>query len=156
MIKLTRVDHRLLHGQIAFSWVKFLDCDCILLVSDNLVKDEIKMQAMRMAKPTGIKLVMKSVEDSIVALNSNATDKYKLLIITENIETAYKLIEATSCIKTLNIGGTRKDDSNTQIAKAVFINNTEKELINNLLKNDVEVNVQLVPGESKKNIIDLI
>lgn len=52
MIKLTRVDHRLLHGQVAFSWTKFLDTDCILIVSDSLVKDELKMNAMRMAKPT--------------------------------------------------------------------------------------------------------
>ena len=68
MIRLCRVDHRLLHGQVAFSWTKFLDSDCILLASDDLVKDELKMAAMRMAKPTGIKLVMKSIEDSIKAL----------------------------------------------------------------------------------------
>lgn len=81
MIKLTRIDHRLLHGQVAFSWTKFLESDCILLASDALVKDELKMSAMRMAKPTGVKLVMKSIDDSIKALNSGVTDKYKLFII---------------------------------------------------------------------------
>lgn len=50
MIKLTRIDHRLLHGQVAFSWTKFLDSDCILIANDELMKDELKMSAMRMAK----------------------------------------------------------------------------------------------------------
>ena len=39
MIKLLRIDHRLLHGQVAFSWTKFLESDCILIASDNLMKD---------------------------------------------------------------------------------------------------------------------
>lgn len=86
MIKLLRIDHRLLHGQVAFSWTKFLESDCILIASDNLMKDELKMSAMRMAKPTGVKLVMKSIEDSIKALNSGVTDKYKLFIIVESVE----------------------------------------------------------------------
>ena len=81
MIKLVRIDHRLLHGQVAFSWTKFLDSDCILLASDDLVKDELKMAAMRMAKPTGIKLVMKSIEDSIKALNSGVTDNINYLLL---------------------------------------------------------------------------
>ena len=99
MIKLVRIDHRLLHGQVAFSWTKFLDSDCILLASDDLVKDELKMAAMRMAKPTGIKLVMKSIEDSIKALNSGVTDKYKLFIIVESVEDAYRISKEVSAIK---------------------------------------------------------
>ena len=31
MIKLVRVDHRLLHGQVAFAWTKNLSVDCILI-----------------------------------------------------------------------------------------------------------------------------
>lgn len=46
MIKLLRIDHRLLHGQVAFSWTKFLESDCILIASDNLMKDELKMSAI--------------------------------------------------------------------------------------------------------------
>ena len=40
------------------------------------------MKTMRLAKPVGIKLVIKSVDDSIKALKSGVTDKYRLLIVT--------------------------------------------------------------------------
>lgn len=37
MIKLTRVDYRLIHGQVAMSWTHALDVDCILCASDAVV-----------------------------------------------------------------------------------------------------------------------
>ena len=40
MIKLLRIDHRLLHGQVAFSWCKQIGTDCILLACDTLLNDK--------------------------------------------------------------------------------------------------------------------
>ena len=39
MIKLTRVDYRLIHGQVAMSWTHALDVDCILCASDAVAKE---------------------------------------------------------------------------------------------------------------------
>ena len=41
MIKLLRVDHRLLHGQVAFSWTQGLGADCILIANDDVPKNEM-------------------------------------------------------------------------------------------------------------------
>lgn len=76
MIKLCRVDHRLLHGQVAFSWSHALGADAILIVSDEVASNEVRMKTMRLAKPVGIKLVIKGVDDSIKAIKSGVTDKF--------------------------------------------------------------------------------
>ena len=156
MIKLVRIDHRLLHGQVAFSWTKFLDSDCILLASDDLVKDELKMAAMRMAKPTGIKLVMKSIEDSIKALNSGVTDKYKLFIIVESVEDAYRISKEVSAIKTINVGGMKARDDRMQISKAVFVSQDDIQKLKELDKMGIELEVRLVPTDVKQNAMNLI
>lgn len=44
MILLTRVDHRLLHGQVAVSWTSMLGADCILIANDELTKNDLKKQ----------------------------------------------------------------------------------------------------------------
>ncbi|MGC3598887.1 PTS sugar transporter subunit IIB, partial [Enterococcus faecium] len=36
MIVLTRVDHRLLHGHVAFSWTQTIGADCILIANDEV------------------------------------------------------------------------------------------------------------------------
>lgn len=156
MIKLLRIDHRLLHGQVAFSWTKFLESDCILIASDNLMKDELKMNAMRMAKPTGIKLVMKSMEDSIAALNSGVTDKYKLFIIVESVEDAYRLVKGYSKIKSINIGGMKARDDRHQISKAVFVSEEDITMLKELDRDGIELEIRLVPSDSKQNVMDVI
>ena len=65
MIKSLRVDHRLLHGQVAFSWTSHLGADCILLASDSLLNDELRLTTVKIARPPGIRLVAKNIDDSI-------------------------------------------------------------------------------------------
>ena len=65
MIKLTRVDYRLIHGQVAMSWTHALDVDCILLASDAVAKDDMRKAALRLARPDGVKLVIKDVDAAI-------------------------------------------------------------------------------------------
>lgn len=53
MIKMIRVDYRLLHGQVAVSWTSMLGADCILLVSDTVLDDKLRLSALALAKPEG-------------------------------------------------------------------------------------------------------
>ena len=105
MILLTRVDHRLLHGQVAFSWTQGLGADCILIANDDVPTNELRKTTIKLAKPQGVKLVIKNIEDSIVALQSGVTDKYKLFIVVESIADAKKLAEAYPEIQKINLGG---------------------------------------------------
>ena len=75
MIKCLRVDHRLLHGQVAFSWTSHLSADCILIACDAVMNDEIRKASIKLAKPQGVKLVIKNIEDSIAAINSGEQEK---------------------------------------------------------------------------------
>lgn len=49
MIKLVRVDHRLLHGQVAMAWTQSLDVDCMLIANDAIMKDEIRKTTLKLA-----------------------------------------------------------------------------------------------------------
>ena len=49
MIKILRVDHRLLHGQVAFSWTGYLGANCILIASDTAVLDDLRKTTLKLA-----------------------------------------------------------------------------------------------------------
>ncbi|WP_125567639.1 PTS sugar transporter subunit IIB [Companilactobacillus insicii] len=153
MILNLRVDHRLLHGQVAFSWVGFLGANCILIANDDVVTNSLRKSTMKMAKPNGVKLVMKNITDSIDALNNGVTDKYKLFIVVENINDAYKLITGTNdLIHMLNLGGTDKNDNSEELSAAVFVDDNDKAQLKELQKNGVDVSIQQVPSEAKKEV----
>lgn len=71
----------------------------------------MRMATMRLAKPAGVKLVIKSVEDSIKVINSGVTDKYKLMVVVENVQDAYDLVKACERIKSVNLGGSKIEET---------------------------------------------
>lgn len=50
MIKLVRIDHRLLHGQVVFSWTKSLGISRIIVVDDETANDEMKKSFLKLIK----------------------------------------------------------------------------------------------------------
>ncbi|WP_286684119.1 PTS sugar transporter subunit IIB [Collinsella sp. UBA1693] len=145
MILNVRVDHRLLHGQVAFTWTTALGSDCILIANDSVVDDQIRKMTMKLAKPAGVKLVIKDVENSIAAINAGKTDKYKLFIVVETIADAARLARACEQVTAINIGGTPPRESTRCIAKAVYVTPEEEILIRELAAEGTEVGIRMVP-----------
>lgn len=149
MIKLFRVDFRLLHGQIAFGWTNMMGADCILLASDALIHDEIRKSVVKLSKPVGVKLVIKNLKDSAEALNSGVTDKYKLMVIVETVKAAAYLVEHCNCFKSLNIGNTPPIPDSETIGYAVRLTKADRVLIENMKKKGLEVEVRHNSGDKK-------
>ena len=63
MIKLLRVDERLIHGQVAFAWTNSLKADCILIVNDAVAADKLRSTSLKMAAPAGVKFVVKTLKN---------------------------------------------------------------------------------------------
>ena len=150
MIKICRIDHRLLHGQVAFVWCRSLNADAILIVSDAVAKDEMRMATMRLAKPAGVKLVIKSVEDSIKVINSGVTDKYKLMVVVENVQDAYDLVKACERIKSVNLGGSKNEENRRKLDTAFYVDDNDCRLLGELLDHGIELEIRQVPEEKKK------
>lgn len=70
MIKALHLDDRLIHGQVAISWTRFLDANVLLVINDEVVKNELRKKALKMAVPPGVKYGFRSVEDGIAFLNA--------------------------------------------------------------------------------------
>ncbi|MCM2983054.1 PTS sugar transporter subunit IIB [Niallia circulans] len=156
MILLTRVDHRLLHGQVAVSWTSMLGADCILIANDELTKNDLKKTTMKLAKPANVKLVIKNIEDSIRAIQSGATEKYKLFIVVESIADAAKLSEAIPEIKQINLGGIKAKEGSRNISKAINVLPEEEKLLKEMLMRNVEIEIRQIPNDKKilaKNIL---
>lgn len=156
MIILTRVDHRLLHGQVAFSWTQSLGADCILIANDDVPNNEVRKTTIKLAKPQGVKLVIKNIEDSIAALKSGVTDKYKLFIVVESVGDAYKLAEAYPEITKINLGGTKSREDTQNISKAVNVTNEEKDILKKMANNKKQVFIQMVPSDRAINVTEVI
>ncbi|MGJ8540797.1 PTS sugar transporter subunit IIB [Heyndrickxia coagulans] len=156
MIANLRVDHRLLHGQVAFAWTNYLGVNCILIANDAIANDDMRKNTLRLAKPSGVKLIMKPISESASAINQGLTDKYKMFIIVESVKDAYQLIKETGeAIKQLTLGGTKATTETINVSKAVNLKDEEFDYLDELTSMGVEVSLQQVPTDKKVKYSDI-
>lgn len=149
MICLFRVDHRLLHGQVVFSWCSVLNPDCILVANDDVVKDELRKTTLKLGKPAGTKLVIKSVDDSIEAINAGKTDKYTLFAVVSSVEDAVRMAEACDQISSIDLGGTKARTGTHQVSRMIHLTDEEEALLAGAQAKGIDVYIQAVPSEAK-------
>lgn len=156
MIKLTRIDDRLVHGQVAFTWTPALGVNCLLIANDKVAKDEFLKMAMGLAKPAGTKLLIKSLTDAAAFLNDEKNNNLKILLIINSVKDAYTLVNGVPEIKSVNFGGIRLKNGAKLISKAVAIDDEDITLVKELLDKGIELELRQVPTDTKQMVGSLI
>jgi fructoselysine and glucoselysine-specific PTS system IIB component len=156
MIKLTRIDDRLVHGQVAFTWTPSLDVDCLLVANDKVVKDEFQKMTLNLGKPSRIKLLIKSVADAATFLNDERSKPLKILVLVNNVKDAGAMVALVPEITSINLGGLRSKDGSKLISKAFAVNEEDIVIIRELLEKGVELEVRQVPTDHKQLVKELI
>lgn len=156
MITLLRIDHRLLHGQVAFSWTQYIGADCILIANDNVPNDDLRKTTIKLAKPPEVKLVIKNIADSIEAIKSGVTDKYRLFIVVESVEDAWRLAQGAPGINSINLGGIKAKPGSQNISKAINLLPPEIDQLNQLADMGIEIEIRQVPNDKKILFTDCV
>lgn len=156
MLKLVRVDYRLLHGQVAYVWFGNVKADSILIASDAVAIDESRKKILRMAKPSDCKLVIKSIQEAADILNSDVTASYNLIVLIESINDLYRLCITCPSIKSANLGLSAKSAKSRAIANSVYLNDEEIGLLKDLMAREVEIEVRQAPSDPVVSLRSLI
>ena len=104
MIKMFRIDERLIHGQIAIKWSRHIGVDHIVVGNDAAANSPIIQKSLKMAAPAGIKTAIRGVDDAIALLNDPRCESMKILMLVNSPEDAERVVAAVSGIPYINIG----------------------------------------------------
>jgi fructoselysine/glucoselysine PTS system EIIB component len=156
MIKLTRIDDRLVHGQVAFTWVPALGVNCLVVANDKVAKDEFMKMTLGLAKPAGTKLLIKSLKEAAEFLNDRKNDGLKVLLILNSVKDASAMAAEVPGIRSVNVGGLRLKDGARLISKAVGVNDEDILMMRDLLSKGVELEIRQVPTDNKLMVEGLI
>ena len=137
MIKLVRVDHRLLHGQVIFSWTKQLSANYIIVADDKVPNDPISMMALSIAKPADCELSIIPFSKVKEVVEKNA-DK-NIMIIVKGPK------EAVQLVTEINYGGVAKKNGSKAYGKAIFLNEEELASTKELISMGKKIIIQMVP-----------
>jgi fructoselysine/glucoselysine PTS system EIIB component len=156
MIKLTRIDDRLVHGQVAFTWVSSLGINCLIVANDKVAGDEFLKMTLGLAKPPTAKLLVMTLKEAITFLNDDRNRNLKILLIVNCVRDAAVMKESVAEIASVNFGGIRTREGARLISKAVAVTEEDIAIIRQLLSAGVELEVRQVPTDKKILISSLI
>lgn len=143
MIKLVRVDHRLLHGQVIFSWTKQLSANYIIVADDKVPNDPISMMALSIAKPADCELNIIPFSKVKEVVEKNA-DK-NIMIIVKGPKEAVQLVKELPEVTEINYGGVAKKNGSKAYGKAIFLNEEELASTKELISMGKKIIIQMVP-----------
>lgn len=156
MIKLVRIDYRLLHGQVVFSWTKSQGINRIILINNEAATDEFKKMSLNLAKPTGVKLNIFTVEEALSKMAKVETLKENIMLIFGNTKETLAFCEAYPKIKEINYGGIPKTNDGKQFGGAIFLNEEEQMEAKKLKEMGVKQYMQQIPTSKSEDLNKLI
>ncbi|EME3508716.1 PTS sugar transporter subunit IIB [Enterococcus faecium] len=156
MIKFIRIDHRLLHGQVVFSWSKSLQINRILVVNDEAANDEFKKMSLELSKPQGIKLNIFTVENTLTKISKIEALSENIMMIFGNTKDVRQFCESYSNVKEINYGGIIKKEGSKQFSNAIFLTENEIEDAKVLKSMGIKQFIQQVPTSKKEDLNTMI
>lgn len=150
-ILLTRIDNRLIHGQVATQWTNYIGANLILVANDEVAGNKMRQGLMDMAAPTGVATRYFTIEKTINVIHK-AADRQKIFIVCESPQDVLKLVEGGVPITKVNIGNMHMAEGKRQVAGVVCVDDSDVAAFRELRERGVELEIQKVPGEPKENV----
>jgi len=161
MIEMLRVDDRLIHGQIAIRWTKYLMVDSIVVANDEAATDKLLTTALKLACPKDLKLMVCKIDEAIELLNNPKLKERKILVIVNQLPDALELLKNVNDIKVFNIGNygknTKEDNRHKKMySEELMADEKDLELLREIISTGAKCTVQLLPDRECLSLESLL
>ncbi len=151
-IVLTRIDDRLIHGQVMTSWVKYTRANKIVIVDDGVAKDPFMGKVLKMAVPSGIEVDVCDIDKAVEVLKAEGQDGKSIIILAKYPKTIYALIQGGVDIKDINVGGMGAGPGRKPLYKNISASTEERDIFKKMTALGKNIFMQIVPDDKKVEI----
>lgn len=154
-IVLTRIDDRLIHGQVITAWSKITAATRIIVVDDEVSKDPFMAKVLKIAAPSTVKVEVYSIEEASGVLKGEDTEE-KVIVLVKYPTTVLELVKREVGIKELNVGGMGASKGRKSFYKNISVSQEEKDIFKELTNKGMDISIQIVPDAKKIDVAKLI
>ena len=155
-IVLTRIDDRLIHGQVMTSWLNFTGATKIMVIDDQTAADPFMKTVLKNAVPANIGLGLFTIEKAVVRLKKGFKKDDKVIILVKYPKTILSLIEAGIPLKHLNIGGMGAAAGREKFYKNISATLEEREILKKIIASGCKVEIQIIAEDAKVDVEKLL
>lgn len=144
-IVLTRIDDRLLHGQVVVSWIPYLQADEVVIVDDEYAGDEFMALLIKNAAPDNVKVHIFTAGEAADYLKKE-DEGTRILILVKNVIYLKELTEAGVKLSKINIGNSGGGAGREKYHNTVHFSNEELSIMRDIALN-AEVEIRMLPKD---------
>lgn len=144
-IVLTRVDDRLIHGQVVVGWVEALDAKRLVLIDDDVRANQWEQDLYALGVPPGLELHFASVAEATPLIESWSGDGKRTILLLGNVEATVSLCNGAAGIEQVNVGGLHERQGRSQRLPYLYLTDQEARQLKELQDRGIKVTAQDVP-----------
>ena len=145
MIVWSRIDSRLIHGQVIEAWLPHLAVKRVVVADDQAAVDPLAKAAYALAIPPEVELVLTQVAK--VDFKKLASDAVPTLVLFREVKSAVAARERGLPDGMLNVGNVHSGPGRTAVSRSVFLDPDDSLALGALAKSGMTVRVQSVPSD---------
>jgi len=155
-IELYRIDDRLIHGQVIVGWGQPMGLGFLVLVDDEVARSEWEQELYRMGVPPELDVFFASVADATTRLDEWNRDRRPGILLTSDIDTMTRLIDAKSSIRADNLGGIHHRAGRVERLRYLYLTAEEVRALLALERRGVVVTARDVPASRPVSLSTLM
>ena len=157
MLTFARIDERLIHGQVATSWLPAKKPTILLVVDDEVAKDSMQCLITKSVAPPGLKTEVLTVEKAIPIAKKYIEDsKVKLFLLFKGPEAVVKLQDGGIKFDSINLGNIYNKSGRKAFHKTTYLSDQEKDAFRKIIENGTNVYHQVYPNDPLFDIKPLL
>lgn len=155
-IVLTRIDSRLIHGQVLEAWVPYLQVDCIVVANDAAAHTPLQRMIMRAAVPSAIRVEVGTLEEAAQLLLSRELASRRTLLLFASSADALRACRLGIAYAKLNLGNMHAAAGKNRYSCTIALDQQDIDNLRAVEANGVTIVSQCVPADREQGWQSLV
>jgi len=154
-ILLTRIDDRLVHGQVTVGWVQSLNINKIIVCDNALAASEWERNLYMESVPDGLEVFFVTEEQFVKGSARADFFDGRIIVLVESPDILVRLVKGGAKFKEINVGGMHYKEKSKEILPYVFVSSEDVEGFCFLENQHINITCQDTPT-AKKHLLSVL
>lgn len=153
---LTRIDSRLIHGQVMTKWVNQVRANKIVVVSDELANDEFMRSIYLMSAPAGIEVQCLTEAQAAESYRKDVFGDGNVLLLLPSLAALKNVYDAGVEVKSIQVGGLGGGPTRKVVFQNITLDDADAAILEDLAAKGVDIIFQTIPEDAPQSVDNIL
>lgn len=155
LLKIIRLDDRLVHGLIINNWCSIENITEIMVVDKGAFSNEMRRTVIEMSTPENIKVLFCDV-DKALEIYAEEAEYEALMMIFGNPFELLEFVNKGGALKCVNIGGMSFKKGKKRLSTSVYADEEEIDALKKIADKNILLEIRILPTDKSTNLLKYI